>query len=355
MDSKRLDSLLASTTRLGASALHLIPGRSPSLRVQRRFVEGDGTTVRPEDIEELTRDMMFSDHREQLSRFGFVEVLYVSRGGDRYRATIAQAHGQRTLVMRPVPAESSHLEQLELPEQIGGFARCRQGFVAVSGFFGGGKSTTLAAIVDACNEDASRHIVSIEDSIEVVHDNGAALLHQREVGTHVASAAEGVRQAIASGADVIVVSEVRDEATLDAALGAAESGCLVFVGVEAGSIVGALAEMTSLTADENRPRLRTRIARSLRGITAQSLLHRSHKGGRVPVVEVLVGSPAVRTAIRGGRLQDLGGIMQRCRGLGMQTIDAALRGLLGRHLVTEEEALLHAGNREEVLARLPGR
>ncbi|MCK5941597.1 MAG: Flp pilus assembly complex ATPase component TadA, partial [Planctomycetes bacterium] len=185
MDTKRMDSLLAATSRLGASALHLICGRAPALRVQRRFVEGDDTVVRAEDIEELTRDMLFADHRQQLERLGYVEVLYVSRSGDRYRATIAEAHGERSLVLRPVPSESPRLDTLELPDQLAGFARCRQGFVAVCGFFGAGKSTTLAAIVDACNEDASRHIVSIEDSIQVVHHNGAALLHQREVGTHV--------------------------------------------------------------------------------------------------------------------------------------------------------------------------
>ena len=213
----------------------------------------------------------------------------------------------------------------------------------------------MAAVIDSCNGDAARHLVSIEDSIEVVHGNGAALLHQREIGTHVVSASEGVRQAVASGADVIVVSEIRDFETLDAVLTAVESGCLVFGGVEAGSIVGVIVEMTSLAAVEDRPRLRTRLARSLRGVTAQSLLHRSHQGGRVPVVEVLVASPSVRTAIRSGRLQDLGAIMRRCRGLGMQTTDIALRGLLNRHVVTEEEALLHASNRDEVLARHPVR
>lgn len=355
MDTARLDSLLSATARLGASALHLVPGRAPSLRVQRRFVEGDETAVQASDVEELTRDMLFSDHREQLDKNGFVEVLYVSRSGARYRATVARNDNGTSLVLRPVPSESPRLDALEMPEQIAAFTRLRQGFVAVGGFFGAGKSTTLAAIVDAINGDGSRHIVSIEDSIQVVHQNHASLLHQREIGRHVVSAAEGVRQAVAFGADVIVLSEIRDLATLDAVLTASESGCLVFAGVEAGSIVGALVAMTSLAAVEDRPRMRTRLSRALRGVTAQSLLHRSHKDGRVPVVEVLVASPAVRTAIRSGRLQDLANIMRRCRGLGMQTTDIALRGLLSRHAVTEEEALLHANNRDEVLTRHPVR
>lgn len=355
MDTTRLDTLLAATTRMGATALHLVPGRAPSLRVQRKLVAGDETPVQPGDVEELTRDMLFSDHREQLEQRGFVEVLYVSRAGARYRATISSNNGEYSVVLSPVPMEAQKLEELELPEQVGAFTRLRHGFVAVSGFFGAGKSTTLAAIVDACSGDADRHIVSIEESIQVVHQSNSALLHQREVGRHVVSTAEGVRQAVASGADVVVVSEVQDLATLDAVLTASESGCLVFAGIEAGSIIGAIVEMTSLAAIEDRPRMRARLARSLRGVMAQSLLNRSHKGGRVPVVEILVASPAVRAAIRTGRLRDLPAIMRRCRGLGMQTTDAALRGLLNQHLVLEEEALLHATNRDEVLTRHPVR
>ncbi|HEX5052051.1 MAG TPA: ATPase, T2SS/T4P/T4SS family [Planctomycetota bacterium] len=337
--------------RVGASALHLVPGRAPALRVQRRFMPGDETALAASDIEEVTRDMLFSDHRDQLVASGHVEVLYIARSGVRFRATISEAGGQCSLVFRPVPETPPRLETLDLPEQVGAFARCRSGFVAVAGFFGSGKTTTLAALVGALNQDHTRHIVTIEDAIEFVHPNGAALLHQREIGSHVQSAAQGIRQAVAAGIDAIVVSEIHDAETLDAAITAAESGCLVLGGVEAGSVVGAIAGMCQLVPLEQRPRVRTRLSRALRGVTAQSLLQRSHKSGRIAVVEILVGNPAARTVIRRGQLQDLQGIMQRCRGLGMQTADIALRGLLSRHLVTQEEALLHAVDRDEVLAR----
>ena len=353
MDTQRLETLLAATTRLGASALHLVPGRKPSLRVQRRFVAGDELPVQSRDVEELTRDMLFADHRERLATAGHVEVLYVSRAGRRCRATISTTAGQMSLVLRPLPAGTPKLETLELPEQIGAFADARNGLVVVAGFFGSGKSTTLAAIVDRLNRDPSRHVVTIEDSIEYVHGNGAALLHQREVGTHVDSTAAGIRQAVATGVDAIVVGELRCAEALDAALTAAESGCLVFAGVEAGSIVGALTDLSLRVPEEQRPRFLTRLSRVLRGATAQSLLQRSHRAGRVAVVEILIQHQAARTAIRDGDLLELNAIMQRCRGLGMQTADLALRALLAHHQITQEEALLHATHRDEVFARGP--
>ncbi len=354
MDTKRIETLLDAMGRLGASALHLVPGRVPALRVQRRFVPGDEAVVVAADIEEMLRDMLFADHREQLLRSGQVEVLYVSRSGRRFRAVVTEVEGAHSLVLRPVPDAAPKLEALELPEQVGAFARCRSGLVVVSGFFGAGKSTTLAALVDTLNLDPTRHIVTIEDAIEYLHPNGAALLHQREVGAHVASAASGVHESLAAGVDTLVVSEIRDAATLEAVITAAESGCLVFAGVESGSIVGALTEMALMVSSEQRSRLRTRLSRVLRGVLCQSLLPRSHRAGRVAVVEVLVGNPAARAAIRAGNLQELPTIMQRCRSLGMQTSDIALRGLLGRHLVSQEAALLHATDRDEVLGRTPG-
>lgn len=350
MDQKRLETLLAAMHRVGASALHLVPGRAPCLRVHRRMISGEDAPLLAGDVEELIRDMLFSDHRERLQTKGHVEVLYCSRSGSRYRATIAVRDGCHTLVLRPVPECPPKFAGLELPEQLGAFAQARCGLVLIAGFFGSGKSTTIAALVDSLNQDPARHIVTLEQSIDFLHPPAAALLHQREVGVHVGAAAEGIRQAVALGVDTIVVTEIADANTLDAALTAAESGCLVLGGVEAGSVVGSLAELALLVPVEQRARLRTRIARCLRGIAAQSLLQRSHRAGRVPVVEVLVGNPAARTAIRLGNFQELPGIMQRCRGLGMQTADISLRGLLTRHLVSQEEALLHAADRDQVLS-----
>ena len=182
MDQKRLETLLAAMQRVGASALHLVPGRAPCLRVHRRMISGEDAPLLAGDVEELIRDMLFSDHRERLQTKGHVEVLYCSRSGSRYRATIAVRDGSHTLVLRPVPECPPKLAGLELPEQMSAFAQARCGLVLIAGFFGSGKSTTIAALVDSLNQDPARHIVTLEQSIDFLHPPAAALLHQREVG-----------------------------------------------------------------------------------------------------------------------------------------------------------------------------
>ncbi|MCA8952766.1 MAG: Flp pilus assembly complex ATPase component TadA [Planctomycetes bacterium] len=346
MNNSRLEPLLQAMERVSASAIYLVPGRPPCMRVQRRVVELDARSVSADQIDEFVRDLLFTDHRETLASTGQVEVLYLGQDGRRYRAVVTECGGKRTMTLRPLPTKVPTFEALELPDQVAGFARHRSGLVLTGGFFGSGKSTLLAAIVDVLNADPTRHIVTIEDAIEFVHRPDAALLHQQEIGVHVENAIGGIRQAVAAGVDTIVVSEVHDRETLNEVITAVESGALVFCGVESGSVVGALTEVVLRAPLEERARLRTRLARALRGVTAQYLLPRAHRSGRVAVVEILVGSPAVRGAIRSGNFQELPGIMHRCRGLGMQTAEAALRALQSAHLVSDEDAQLYLPQRE---------
>ena len=351
MHTKQLEELLAAMLRAGATSLHLIPGRPPCLRVQRRLVRSDDVPIVVGDVEELTKDLLFEDHRQRLRRNGQVEVLYVSRSGHRFRTTVMLQDGGQTMLMRPVPETPPEVAQLELPPQVTSFSQYRSGLVLITGFFGSGKSTTIAALLDRLAGESPRHLVSIEDPIEFLFPTKQALIHQREVGVHVASFADGVREAMRLGADVIAVSDLRDAETLDGLLTAVEGGALVFAALDASSVVGAMNELAGLVAPEERPRLRTRLATALRAVSAQTLLPRSHQQGRVPLIEVLINNSAVRAAIRQGAFSDLAGIMQRYRGLGMQTTDVALRGLLARHLITQEDALQYVVDRDQVLLR----
>ncbi|MCA8975665.1 MAG: Flp pilus assembly complex ATPase component TadA [Planctomycetes bacterium] len=347
MEHTRFEASLSAMHRIGAMTMHLVAGRPPCVRVQRRLVELDAQRITAAEVDEFVRDLLFADHRQTLAARGQVEVLYMGRDGSRYRVSVADCARQRAITFRSLPDSVPSLQKLDLPEQVGGLVQHRSGLVLVAGFFGSGRSTTLAALVKMLGEDEGRHIVTIEDSIEFVHGTSKALVHQQEVGRHVAGAAEGIRQAMATGADTIVVSELQGEAVLDAAVTAAEAGCLVLCGVESGSVVGALSELVIGVQPERRARLRTRMSRVLRGVTAQYLLPRAHRPGRVAVVEVLIASPVVRSTIRKGQFQDLLAIMSRYRGIGMQTTRAALHDLHAAHLISAEDAQLHHSPRAD--------
>ncbi len=361
MDSKELERMLASMTRAGASSLHILSGHPPCVRVQRRFVKSEHPVVEPAEVEALLADLLFDDHRQRLAECGQVDVLYVARTGQRFRTTVLRQENGLAMLMRPIPEAPPQLQDLQLPQQVASLVELQSGLVVIAGSFGSGKSATLAALADALNRTTSRHIVTIEEPIEFLHPQGRALLHQREVGAHVRDAAAGVRQAMRLGAEVLFVSEIQDAAVLDAALDAAEAGCLVFAGFDASSVVSACAGIEKLASQDQRERVRARFSASMRAVTAQTLLPCAHQQGRVPMVEVLTDNSAAQTAIRDGRVDELPAIMHRCRGLGMQTVDSALRGLLARHLITPEEAMQHAVQRDQVLARatagtgVPGR
>jgi twitching motility protein PilU len=250
------------------------------------------------------------------------------------------------MIIRTVPVVPPRLEQLQLPPVIQAQVQQRAGLLLVAGHAGSGKGTTLQALVVALQQDPTRHIMTVEAAIECVHPPGAALLHQREVGVHVQSAAAGIQQAIAVGADALVVNVVLDQAAVDAAIAAAEAGCLVIVGIEAGSAAGALNALLGTAAIEQRPRLRARLARVLRMATAQQLVITSPGAARRAAVEVLVGSPAVRRAVRSGQFGELAELMTRQHGLGMQSMARALRELLGEEIVpavVAETPMLRSG------------
>lgn len=335
MSTPYLDGLLQALHAQGGAALHLQPELPPAVRRQRRLQPLPEPPVTAAWLDECIRDLLFADHRKLLQQQGQVEVLYVGAAGRRHRVLVCEQEGRHAMVLRPVPAVPPRLEQLRLPQVVQAQVQQRAGLLVVAGHAGSGKGTTLQALVAALQQDPTRHIVTVEAAIECVHPPGAALLHQREVGVHVQSAVAGIQQAIAIGADALVVNAVLDQAAVDAAVAAAEAGCLVVIGIEAGSTAGALNALLGAVAIEQRPRLRARLARVLRMATAQQLVVTSPGGARRAAVEVLVGSPAVRRAVRSGQFGELAELMDRQHGLGMQSMAKALRELVGDGVTAE--------------------
>jgi twitching motility protein PilT len=351
IDRGRLEELLSGLCRAGGMALHLRPGRPPWIRLEGKLVDVGGDPISVPDLDDLLREFLFADHRLRLDRGEEVEVLFASQGGDRFRTAVLPTEDGTHLVFRRVPDRPPTFAEAGLPEMLVTVADLGTGLCVMTGFHGSGKRSTLAAIVDRINAERPVHLVSIERHIEFVHRAQRALVHQRELGTHVASVAEGIRQAQEQGADVLAVGDLESAADLDAVLGAVERGMLVLCSFEASCVVGAVADLQRLVPADERPRLRHRLAAALRVIVAQTLVRRRHGRGRVPLLEILVRDEAVVRAIRRGRQDLLPELMMRGRGLGMQTVDMALRALLEQHQISADEAAWHASDRDWVLAR----
>jgi len=349
MDKAALETLLTGMAKSNATTLHLVAGHKPWVRTATKLVPCSGPELTNESLEELSNEFLFDDHRQQLAIGEEVQVLYSSQTCVRFRTVVMRQAQGLSMVFRRIPHKIPTIADLGLPPLAGSFVEFRSGLVLLTGFWGSGKSWTLAALVDHINQNWQHHIVTIESPIEFIHESAKSMVHQREVGPHVDSFARGVRDACRHDARVIIVSEVSDYETLDACLDAAERGFLVLTTFHATSVVSGLTELMSLCRSEDRPRMRLRLSSVLRVMMSQHLLNKAGDNGRVPLVEILINNQTVGRAIRSGQFRDLPEAMQKGRGLGMQTSDMALRSLLLKDAISQEEALYHAVDRDSVL------
>lgn len=351
MEREQLEDLLQSMVRANATTMHIMAGSRPCMRIKDRLVRGQQEPLLPGALEDLAADFLVEAHRHQLWRGREVELLFQSKSGERFRTTVMRQADGLSMVFRRIPQSVPSFDQLGLPDVLNGFVGFRSGLVLVSGFVRSGKSTTMAAMVDRLNKETASNVVTIEEPIEYIFEPAASLVHQREVGFHVHSFAEGVRQAVKLSADVVMLGEVQDHETLLEALSAVENGCLVMATMDASSVTGALETLVSRCPPENVDRTLRRLAAALRVLMSQALLSRAHGKGRVPCLEILINNQAVAEAIQTNRFNRLPEIMKRSRGLGMQTIDMGLKALLGKNMITTEEAVYHATDRDYMYAR----
>lgn len=351
MEKVDLEKLLANAMRSDAATLHLVAGHRPSMRVKGRLVSLEGESCSAKGLDDLSREFLFEDHRQRLEAGEEVQFLYTSQSGVRFRTVVMRQSEGCGLAFHRIPTEIASFADLNLPPLLAGFSTLPSGLILVTGFMGSGKSTTVAATVDHINQNRAAHVVMIESGIEYIHDSVNSCVHQREVGFHANSYASGVREACRSGADVIVVGNVRDSETMDAILDATEQGVLVITTIHASSVSAAVSELQGYYPADDRPRMRARLALAFKVITSQTLINRANQRGKVPLLEILINCSEIARTIRTGSLGDLPEIMKKNRGLGTQTTDMGLRDLLNKSLISEEDALFHADDRDAVVAR----
>jgi twitching motility protein PilT len=342
----RVDRWLAMLKDRGASDLHLAAGGVPRVRIRGTLapVEGEGV-LGDSDLRGLMREIVDEQQWQSYESDGDLDFAYALRGVARFRGNyLVQEHGAAA-VFRIVPERILSLEDLKLPAAIASLSELRKGLVLVTGPTGSGKSTTLAAIIDAINRKHTRHIVTIEDPVEFVHENQKSIVSHREVGAHTGSFAAAVRAAIRQDADVVLVGEMRDRETISIAITAAEMGLLVFGTLHTNSAVRTVDRIIDAFPAAEQNQVRVSLSESLAGIVAQQLLVSKDGTGRVPVHEILLRSQGLPNAIREGATHIIAQLIQSGRAQGMQAMDDALFNAAKEGRVRPFDAYLKAMDR----------
>ncbi|MCS7062644.1 MAG: type IV pilus twitching motility protein PilT [Methylacidiphilales bacterium] len=342
-----IDFLFQNLIEQGGSDLHLAQGQPPKIRIH-----GDITPIREAPVTEQEIVSWLSEicGEERWKRFlekGDLDFAYEMSQQARFRCNYLKHYHGIGAVFRLIPTRIATIEELNLPPVIRQFAHFKGGLVLVTGPTGSGKSTSLAALIDYINTTFSRHIVTIEEPIEFVHDNKLSIITQREVPEDVPSFSEGLRAALREDADVVLVGEMRDLETISLALTAAETGLLVFGTLHTNNARKTVDRIIDVFPAQQQPQVRTMLASSLRAIMAQLLLKKADGSGRIAVNEIMIANPAVASAIREGATEKLSDIILTGRAQGMQFMDDAIMAKLKEGLVTPHEAYMKAIDKQK--------
>ena len=353
--SLNLRALLQEMIEREASDLHITAGERPKLRVDGDITNSSVETVMtPKDTLQLAYSVLTE---QQKKRFEFEDELDFSFGIQnlaRFRGNVFKQRGCVAMVLRMIPFSVRTFEDLGLPPVVARLAERPRGLILVTGPTGSGKSTTLAAMIDKINRDRKGHIITVEDPIEFIHRHQNCIVNQREIGTDTKSFAAALKYALREDPDVILVGEMRDLETIQAALTIAETGHLAFATLHTNSAAEAINRIIDVFPSHQQSQVRAQLAFVLEGIVTQTLLPRARGRGRVLAAEILVITPAIRSLIRDDKVHQIYSSMQSGKKFGMQTLNDALYQLYVAREVTEEECLRSSGDPNEFL-RMIGR
>ena len=350
-----LDQILTEAVGLRATDVHLRVGSPVIVRVDGGIQVLGDVCLTAADTRTAV-DWILRDHKAELQTGQELDIGYALEGLARFRANIFTEGGQIGVVMRIMPPEPRTVEELNLPPVLSLIASEERGLVLVTGVTGSGKSTTVAAMIDHINRTSRKHIITIEDPIEYVYQEKKCLITQRQIGVDTCDFAIALRAALRQDPDVILIGEMRDKETIDAALLAAEMGHLVFSTLHTIDATETLSRILATYPPHQQEQVRTQLADVLRGVISQRLLPRSSGEGLVPAVEVLVNTKFISECIRDPkRTHRLRGAMaEGAAQYGMRTFDQSLLALVCEGFITEEVAIAAATSPNDLKLQLRG-
>ncbi|GIP28679.1 twitching motility protein PilT [Paenibacillus sp. J23TS9] len=333
-----IHELLLKAFELGASDLHVSPGSPPMLRMDGALAVMQEEELSPEDVKVMAQDLMGPRERERFEQEGEVDFSTQIESACRFRLNVFRQQNGASIAARLIPAVVPDLAQLGLPPVIRSLTHKPHGLILVTGPTGSGKSSTLAALIDHINHTQHKHIITLEDPIEYIHNNRTSLIQQREVGSDTASFAQGLRAALRQDPDVILVGELRDLETISAAVTAAETGHLVLGTLHTTDAPQTIDRIIDAFPGHQQSQIRIQLAGVLNAIVSQRLLPRKAGGGRICVTEVMINTPAVANLIRSEKNHQIRNLMLTGKSLGMHTMDMSIREQLQTGIIDAKTA-----------------
>jgi twitching motility protein PilT len=346
-----IDKLLQAAVKQGASDIHIVVGQPPVLRLHGRMRKLETKVLEADDTVGLMKSIAPERCQRELQEKGSADFGFAFGDMARFRVSIFKQRSVISMVLRQIPNDKLTPEQLGLPECVVKLCLRPRGLLLVTGPTGSGKSTTLASLIDYLNINVDHHIITIEDPIEFYHEHKKSTINQREIGVDVPTFAEAIRRALRQDPDVILVGEMRDLETIQAAITAAETGHVVFGTLHTNSAQGTVNRIIDAFPGNLQDQVRTQLSTSLIGVVAQTLLPRIG-GGRVAAYEVLVVTPGIANLIRENKTFRITSAIQTGAKFGMQLMDDALFQLWRDEKCTVEEVLAKAHNPDDLAKRI---
>ena len=337
--------LLAFSVKNGASDLHLSAGLPPMIRVDGDVRRINVDPMDHELVHGMVYDIMNDKQRKAYEEYFETDFSFEIPGLARFRVNAFNHNRGAGAVFRTIPSKILTLEELKAPKIFEEISNTPRGIVLVTGPTGSGKSTTLAGMINYVNENHYGHVLTIEDPIEFVHESKKCLINQREVHRDTLGFSEALRSALREDPDVILVGEMRDLETIRLALSAAETGHLVFGTLHTSSAAKTIDRVVDVFPAAEKEMVRSMLSESLRAVISQTLLKKIG-GGRVAAHEIMLGTPAIRNLIRENKIAQMYSAIQTGQSIGMQTLDQNLQEMLAKGMISKDEAMKKAANKD---------
>ena len=344
-----LHQLLKAMIEKGGSDLHVTTSSPPQLRIDGKLQPLKMPPLSPPETKQLCYSVLTDAQKHKFEETNELDLSFGVRGLSRFRANIFMQRGAVAGAFRAIPYKIKTFEELGLPKVISDISKKPRGLVLVTGPTGSGKSTTLATIIDKINTERQEHIVTIEDPIEYLHPHKSCVVNQREVGADTSSFKNALKYILRQDPDVVLLGEMRDLETIEAALTVAETGHLAFATLHTNSCVQTINRVVDVFPAYQQPQVRAQLSFVLEGVLSQTLLPRANGPGRALALEVMVPNPAIRNLIREDKIHQIYSQMQIGQDkFGMQTMNQSLASLYLKRLISMDDALARSSDPDEL-------